>query len=173
MACAAGGLRGVTNDIVGSYRRPKAIFGTLIGRGRREDMVLSFALLAGGLLFIAMMPFHAREAHLHPEVPLAARLYWSGLFLVFLLPLIFYLLSFVAGFGLRLVRARVTGYALRLVLFWSVLALTPISLLFGMVAGFIGPGPALQLVAALWVAAFIWIAQAGLRHAAWGQQNEL
>ena len=41
-------------------------------------------------------------------------------------------------------------------------------LLWGLIAGFIGAGPGLNLVGIVWIAVFLWFWIAGLREAEWG-----
>jgi small-conductance mechanosensitive channel len=155
----------VTTDIVATYRGPGRMTSRLFEMGRREDRALIFALLGGMLTFVAFAPYQARLAHLDASVPLMARLFWSGFFWIFIWPLLLYLLAaLVWGLG-KLARRGLSGYGARLSLFWAYLAATPLALLTGMVAGFIGPGPALQAVGILWFAVFIWFWGAGLRRA--------
>ena len=48
-------------------------------------------------------------------------------------------------------------------LFWSLLASSPLMLLHGLMAGFSGPGPALNVVGVVWLAVFGWFWFTGLR----------
>lgn len=157
----------LTRDIAATYRGPGRVLRRLQGMGRREDRALVFILLACGLLFVAQAPYQARQAHLDPEVPLQARLYWSAILFVFLCPTFFYLLAGLAWGASRLAGVRVSGYEMRLSMFWALLAATPLALLAGLMAGFNGPGPGLQLSGAAWVGVFLWVWIAGLRGAAW------
>ena len=84
---------------------------------------------------------------------------------VIILPLFFYALAFVSYGAARLVGGRGTAYGARLALFWALLSSTPLVLLNGLVAGFIGPGPALTLVGLAWFGVFVWFWLAGLRQA--------
>jgi len=45
------------------------------------------------------------------------------------------------------------------------LAASPLVLLHGLVAGFIGPGPGLQGVGLIWLVVFLWFWLSGLRQA--------
>lgn len=162
----------LTADIASTYMGPGRIVRRLLGMGRREDRALVFLLLASLLMFVAQSPYQARLAHLDPTVPLSARLYWSALVWVFLAPFFFYLLAALGWAVSRLARARLSGYAIRLSLFWALLAASPAALLAGMVAGFIGPGPGLQLVGAVWFGLFLWFWIAGMRGAGGGMADE-
>ncbi|MER3352422.1 MAG: hypothetical protein RLQ73_00450, partial [Hoeflea sp. D1-CHI-28] len=59
-------------------------------------------------------------------------------------------------------------YGSRLALFWAFLAASPLLLLYGLVAGFIGPGAGLTGVGVGWVAVFLWFWLSNLREAEWG-----
>lgn len=162
----------LTADIAATYRGPGRVVRRLFGMGRREDRALVFLLLGCLLLFVAQTPYQARLAHLDPTVPLNARLYWSALVWIFLAPLFFYLLAALAWIMNRLARRRLSGYAIRLSLFWSLLATSPVALLAGLVAGLIGPGPGLQVVGAVWFGLFLWFWIAGMRATGGGLANE-
>jgi hypothetical protein len=116
--------------------------------------------------FIGQWPRLAREAHLTGEAlnPLLAGALFGTLFL---LPLVLYGVAFVGQLLARLLGGRVSGFAARLALFWSFLAASPLLLLHGLVAGFVGPGPGLQAVGLLWCLVFLWFWTAGLRAAGW------
>ena len=82
---------------------------------------------------------------------------------VFILPLLLYAIAWATYLIGKLLGRNSTSYGTRLALFWSLLASTPLVLLYGLIGGFIGPGPALQLVGLLWVAIFLWFWIATLR----------
>ncbi len=152
----------VAADIAASYRGPGRVVDRLWAAGRREDRALMFVLLACALIFVAQTPWQARLAHIEPDPPLEARLYWSALSLIFLLPFVLYVIAGITQAALWLFGHRGGGYAARLALFWALLASTPLILLAGMVAGFIGTGPGLQAIGVLWVAVFGWFWITGL-----------
>ncbi len=134
----------------------------LLSGGCDELQVLSFAIIGAILLFVAQTPWQAREAHLDPSGPLAVRLYWSGFLFILILPLLLYALCAVIWLVTRIVRPSLSGFGIRLSVFWSVLAASPLALLAGMMAGFVGSGPGLQLVGALWGIALLWFCLSGL-----------
>lgn len=152
----------VSSDITATYAGPGRVIGRLLQDGRQERRALAFLLAACALFFVAQAPFQAREAHLDPSGPLAVRLYWSGFFWIMLMPLVFYAIAGLLWLLARLTRRRISGYGIRLGLFWALLASTPVALLGGLVAAFIGPGPQLNLVGVLWLAVFAWFLVAGL-----------
>ena len=63
----------------------------------------------------------------------------------------------------RALGGRGSWYGARMALFWSLLASSPLVLLNGLVAGFVGAGPGLTLVGLAWVGVFLWFWFAGLR----------
>ena len=62
----------------------------------------------------------------------------------------------------RIAGQRLTGYAVRLTLVWSLLASAPLLLLLGLALGFIGPGVQAQILGVVWMAVFFWFWIAGL-----------
>ncbi|MGB7242482.1 MAG: YIP1 family protein [Sulfitobacter sp.] len=152
----------VTQDILQTYLSPTRVTLRLLADGRQEVRALIFVLLAGVLLFVAQSPFQAREAHINPEGPVEVRLYWSAIIWIFMMPLALYVLAALVWGISKLARRQITGYAVRFTLFWAVLASTPLALLVGMVAGFIGPGLELRIVGFIWCAVFAWFWVAGL-----------
>ena len=83
--------------------------------------------------------------------------------LVFIVPLFLYLVAGLVALIARLLGSRMTGYGARLALFWALLAASPLILLWGLTAGFVGPGIEMTIVGALWCAAFLWFWITGLR----------
>jgi len=83
---------------------------------------------------------------LNPTTPLDARLGGALLACVFLLPLLAYAIAAASHVIARLFGGRGSGLGARLALFWALLAIAPAMLLQGLVAGFVGPGAALNLV---------------------------
>lgn len=152
----------LTRDIAAMWRRPGTVWDRLLAAGRREDLALTHALVGGLLHFIAASPGSARAAFLDPAVPLEARLFWSAMLFVFLIPLILWLMTMLLGGIASLAGRPLFGYRLRLALFWSLVAAAPATLLVGLVAGLIGPGVELQLVSGLWLLAFGVFAVMGL-----------
>ena len=155
----------VTTDIKASYRGPGRVVARLMGQGRREGFALNILLFACIVMFVAHAPYQSREAHFNPDVPLMARMYWSAFLWIFLVPLLLY--GFAAMvFGLaRLAGRNITGYGIRLSLFWALLASSPVVLFLGLIAAFIGPSAGLQLVGMIWLLNVLWFWIAGMRAA--------
>ena len=87
--------------------------------------------------------------------------------LIFMAPLALYALSWLLHLLARVLGGAGESYRARLVLFWTLLASSPILLLNGLVAGFIGPGPALTSVGAIWFAVVLWFWLSGMVQAYW------
>ena len=110
----------VTQDIVATYRGPRKVVRKLLAPGRREDLALLFVLFGSIILFIANAPYQSREAHFDDTVPLQARLYWSAMFWIFIVPFAMYLVG-LAVWGLsKLAGRKISNYAVRLTLFIAV-----------------------------------------------------
>lgn len=152
----------VSQDIVATYRGPGKVVQRLLSLGQREDRAFLFLLMACVLIFVAQAPFQSRSAFMDPTVPLNARLYWSALFFIFLLPFGLYLLAGASHLIAKVVGGKGSFYGARIALFWGLLASTPLILLNGMVAAFIGPGPEQTAVAVIWFVIFIWFWLRGL-----------
>ncbi len=154
----------VTSDIVATYRGPGRVVRRLLELGQREDRALVFVMAFCVVAFIAQLPSLSRRAHLEG---LELNMLMGGALLgtVIILPLFFYLLAFISYGAARLVGSKGSAYGARVALFWALLSSTPLVLLNGLVAGFIGPGPTLSVVGLIWVAVFLWFWLSGLRQA--------
>ena len=154
----------LTTDIVATYRGPRRVVRRLIDLGQREDRCLAFVMGFAVLAFVAQLPRLSRVAHLTDQ---DLNMLMGGALLgtVFLLPLLLYVVAAVGQWGVRLFGLKLTGFEGRLVLFWALLASTPLLLFHGLVAGFIGSGPTQFGVGLLWFALFFWFWISGLREA--------
>lgn len=154
----------VTSDIMATYRGPGRMMQKLLDRGQREDRALVYVMSFCAIMFVAQMPRLSREAHLTGQdlnMLMGVTLFaW-----VFLAPLCLYLLAAISHLVARVMGGHGDGYGARLALFWSLLATTPVLLLHGLVAGFLGPSPGLQAVGLLWIVMFLWFWLSSLRQA--------
>jgi nitrogen fixation/metabolism regulation signal transduction histidine kinase len=157
----------VTSDIVASYRGPRRVMRRLLAMGTHEGRALAILMAGCAVTFIAQWPRLAREAHLQ-EADLQMLLGGALLGWVFIAPLAFYLIAFLTHLVSRAMGGQGSAYDARMALFWSFLAATPVLLLHGLVAGFVGPGIELTLVGAAWFAVFLWFWLSNLREAGWG-----
>lgn len=151
----------VATDIVATYRGPARVFVRLLEAGPREDRSLMFLMLGCALMFIAQLPRLAREAHLTGQ-DLTMLMGASLLALLFIAPLLLYLLAQGSHLMARIFGGCGTAGRARVALFWALLAASPLILLHGLVAGFIGPGAQQTLVGLAWCAVFLWFWGSGL-----------
>ena len=151
----------ITRDIAATYRGPRRVVEDLLTLGKREDRALAYLMGACLLFFIARMPALARQAH---ETGQELDMLMGGTLLawLFIAPLILYLIAGLVRLVARLLGGKGTAYGARLALFWALLASTPLILLHGLVAGFIGPGPGLQIVGLRWFGVFMWFWISGM-----------
>lgn len=148
----------VVPDILASWRRPRAVIARKLAEGPREDRAIATVMGACALIFVSQWPGLAREAHLMQiaaeaagtppdQVPSLQALMGSRLFaLIFIAPLVFYVLAAISHLVARLFGGKGTGYGARLALFWALFCTTPFMLFNGLVAGFIGDGQAATVV---------------------------
>lgn len=158
----------VTTDLVATYRGPRRVVRRLLDMGPREDRALVILVASCVVVFVAQWPRLAREAHvagqeLNPMLG-GALLAW-----IFFAPLLLYGLAFLSHVVSRALGGRGTAYGARVALFWAFLAASPLILLHGLVAGFVGPGPGLQAVGLLWVVVFMWFWLSGQIEAGWSK----
>lgn len=155
----------VALDILRTYRAPREVQRRRLSGGAREDRALAVLMGACVICFVAQWPRLAREAHFDPAIGFDARLAGALFGWLMVMPLLLYVVSLVVLGAQRLFGRRVTGYATRMSMFWAFLAASPLMLLSGLTAGFVGPGMALGIVGALFVIAFLVFWGAGLLEA--------
>ncbi|SLN42585.1 Yip1 domain protein [Falsiruegeria litorea R37] len=151
----------VTSDILATYRGPGRVVRRLLDMGQREDRALAILMASCVVLFIAQLPRLSREAHLEGR-DLNELMAGSLMALILIAPLLMYVIAAASHVVAKVVGGKGDWFGARLALFWALLASSPLVLLHGLVAGFIGPGPSLQLVGAVWFAVFAWFWIAGL-----------
>lgn len=156
----------VTTDIVSTYRGPRRVMARLLEMGPREDRALAILMGSCVLVFTSQMPKLAREAHLSGQ-ELNMLLGGSLFGWIFIAPLLLYAMSWVTHLVARMFGGKGSSFGARLALFWALLAASPLMLLNGLTAGFIGPSPALSLVGAGWMLCFLWFWISGLIQAYW------
>ncbi len=152
----------VTDDIVATYRGPRAVMRRLLAGERHEARALAYLLAALIVIFIAQWPAMSRAAFLEPDVPLTQRMVAAFLAVLAAIPA-FYLLAGAGHLAARAAGGRGDFFGARIALFWALLAVTPMMLLQGLVAAFIGPGSALTATGVVVFAVFLWFWFAGLR----------
>lgn len=161
----------LVGDIVESYRAPGRVVARKLADGPREPRALAILLLACFLIFVSEWPALAREAHLDPSIPYDARLGGALMGTMFILPVLAYLIAAIGHLVVRPLGGQGSWYGARLALFWAMLAISPLMLFQGVVAGMVGPGPALRAVGIVVALAFVWLWLGGLRAAEKGGQG--
>ncbi len=155
----------LTTDIVRTWRSPRAVIRNILDQGRREDRAIAFLLIACFLIFVAQWPRLSRMAagfDLPPgaDTPELSRLMaYEFMAWVMIWPLLFYVIAALSHLVAKLFGGKGDWYSARIALFWSLLATVPVLLLYGLTAGFVGPGAQTNLVGTIWVLAFgiIWV----------------
>ncbi len=157
----------ITQDILRAYRAPRAVFQARVGGGPREERAL--AVLMGGCLvvFVAQWPRLARLAF-ETDQDLNPLLGGALFAWLFIMPLVFYTVGTLSHLIAKLAKGRGDAYRARFALFWALLCASPLWLLWGLVAGFIGPSPALSLTGLIALAAFLFHWSVNFREAEWG-----
>ncbi len=158
-------------EIVGFWRAPRRAIAARLAGGPREDQALAMVLGASALIFLAQMPGLARDAVLDPSIPLDARLGGALLASMFLLPLLLYLIAGASHLLLRAFGATSSGFGTRLALFWSLLAVTPLMLVQGLLVGLFGHAGWMTPLGAMVLAGFLLLWGAALRQVGFPEQK--
>ncbi len=158
----------VLRDISATYLAPRAVFRRRAGDTPREDRALVILMVACSLVFVAQWPRLARLSFETGEElqPMLGGALFGWLFIA---PLILYALGTISHLVAKLLGGKASAYQARFALFWALLAASPLWLFWGVIAGFIGPGPGLSGVGMIALAAFIMFWTMGFFEAEWGQ----
>ena len=150
----------ITRNIRATYTGPGRVVSGLLAAGQREDRALAYLMAGCLVVFVAQLPRLAREAHMTGG---DLNMMMGGALMgwVLIAPLALYVIAGMTFLIGKLFRGQGTAFGARLALFWALLASSPLMLLNGLVAGFIGPGLELQVVGFLWFAFFLWFWLAG------------
>jgi hypothetical protein len=161
----------VTNDIVRTWRRPRAVIRDLLDMGRREDRAIMFLMVSCLLIFVAQWPRLRRvsegfETSFFPaDVNFEGMMTYTFFSTVVVFPLVMYGLAALSHLVAKLFGGKGSWFGARLALFWTLLAMSPLILLYGLVRGLIGPGPQAVLVGVIGAVAFLFIWIQALREA--------
>jgi len=152
----------VSRDIARMYRMPRKVVGELAAMGPREDRAIAWLMIGCFVFFLAQLPVLQRAAVMEGSDFQQTVIYGFFVWLM-LVPLVFYLIAFIA-FGItRALRKGATQYGARLAVFWGWLAATPVALFWGLLVGFNGQDhPGTAIVGGLWLAVLMWFWIAGL-----------
>ena len=146
----------VVADIVQTWIDPKAVIRakTVLPR---EDRALATVFGACLLLFVAQWPVMARNTAADPSVPFEARMGGGLMAVIFVMPLVFYGIAGLSRLVARIFGGKGTGYAARMSLFQALLAMAPLSLIYGLARGLQGPGPAATITGLAAIGGFLWM----------------
>ncbi|MFN3846984.1 MAG: YIP1 family protein [Paracoccaceae bacterium] len=144
----------ITTDIVESWRRPRVVVRRHLARGTSEAFAFSLLVTFLMLAFVAQWPGASRVAFETGNTPVSPRLLAIALALLATIPL-WYAVAALSRLIARMFGGRGSWYGARIALFWSLVAVTPLMLLQGLVAGLIGPSPGLTAVGVAAGAAFV------------------
>ncbi|PUB12780.1 YIP1 family protein [Yoonia sediminilitoris] len=161
----------VTNDMVRTWRAPRAVMRDLLAHGRREDRAIAYLMIGCFLIFVAQWPRLSRISGGYEPSPWPDDVNFEGMMtytfysLVIMLPLVMYAIAALSHLVARLFGGKGGFYGARLALFWSLLTTAPLFLLHGLVRGFIGAGLQANIVGGILLLVFGWIWLQCLREA--------
>lgn len=144
----------ITADIFESWLRPRVVIRRLALRARSEPFVFTFLFVFLLLSLIALAPYLAREAALHPDVPLIQRLFAAALGMLGLIP-VFYLLAAVGHLVAKLMGGSGGFFDGRLALFWALTCTTPAMLIYGLLRAFAANSAVVSVAGVLVFAIFL------------------
>ncbi|MDU8945602.1 YIP1 family protein [Ovoidimarina sediminis] len=145
----------VTWDILRTYRAPREVVRRRAGGVPSEARALAVLLAGCLLLFVARLPALRRQAFDDPSVPFEGLVAGALVGVMFMAPLLFYVLAALSHLVAKLVGGAGTWYGARVALFWALLAAAPAFLLSGLVQGFVGQGVAVSITGTLAGAVFL------------------
>lgn len=146
----------VSTDMVATWRRPREVLRRHLARGQSEAFAFTLLLVFLILAFVGQWPVAARAAVLADEPSALPRILAVAYGVLILIP-VAYVVAALSRLVARAFGGQGTWYSARIALFWALAVVSPLLLLRGLVAGMIGPSPALTAVT--WVAglAFLWL----------------
>ena len=146
----------VSTDMVATWRRPREVLRRHLARGKSEPFALSLLLVFLALAFVGQWPGAARAAFLAGEASAWPRILPTAYGILAAIPFL-YGLAALGHVAARAMGGKGSWYGARLALFWALATIGPLLLLQGLVAGMIGPGPALSAVTLVVGIAFLWL----------------
>jgi hypothetical protein len=125
--------------ILANYRSPKKAFTEKLSEGISETKVFIWLLIACFLQFLARLPLLSREAHLDIDGPSLVSLIGGVLIgSIFLAPLVFYVFSMLLCLVVRFWFRDLKWIYFRGAFFWSLLAISPLVMVRGVLVGVLG-----------------------------------
>lgn len=152
----------VTTDIVRTWRGPRTVMRDLLDQGRREDRAVAYLMISCLIIFVSRLPAIQFEV-MQGQGDFQRDASYAFMGLMMFMPLLLYAVAALLHLIGKVFRGKGTFYSARLALFWSLLASTPVLLLYGLVRGLIGPGLQADIVGAIWTIGFLWFVVQTLR----------
>ncbi|MFD0980685.1 YIP1 family protein [Tropicimonas aquimaris] len=151
----------VSAEILRTFRAPRQVMRRLLaslsGDDRPEARILVYLVAGCFVIFVSHLPAAvAGGPQWPPEAPAEARVINTFFGWLFIAPLLFYGLAGIVHLVARAIGGRGSFLRSRAALFWTVLAVSPLMLLRGIVQHLIGPGAQLQTME--WVVALAFCA---------------
>lgn len=145
-----------STELVATWTAPRAALRRHLARGVSEPFAFSLLLIFLILAFVGQWPVAARDAHFAGDASTAPRIFAKALAVLATIPL-WYGLAALSRVIARALGGQGSWYAARIALFWALATVSPLMLLQGLVAGMIGPSPALWAVSSLVGLSFLWL----------------
>ena len=149
-------------DILRSWAAPRAVIRARLAAADGERSSLFYLMLGCVLIFVAQIPRLSQEAASSAEIPFEGLLAGTLFGWLFIAPLFFYLVAGLLALVLHVFRAGTQGWAVRLGVFWAVLAVAPLVLVQGALAVLAGPGVVAMISGLVVLAVFVVNLVAGL-----------
>lgn len=146
----------VTTDILASWRNPRAGVRQHLGRGVSEPFAFTLLFVFLLLVIVGQWPQATRDAFEAKDMSVFPRMMARVLAVLATIPL-WYGLAAVSRMIARALGGQGGWYGARVALFWALATVSPLMLLQGLVAGMIGPGPALVTMSVVVGVAFLWL----------------
>jgi hypothetical protein len=138
--------------------------------GQREDRALIFLMIGCGFVFLSTIPRVVRLNELGEPGDYGAQIGAAVLAWLFVVPLALYVFAAFVRLIARVFGGKGTGYSARLSLFWALLAASPLWLIWGLLAGYLGQAVAgVQAFGALAFAVFVYIWVMGIIETEFGK----
>jgi hypothetical protein len=135
----------LVQSIIASYRNPTPVFKRMWAGGVEERTNLALVMGACVAGFVSVWPSLARQSYLTGDA-LDQLMGGALLSRVMMAPLMFYVFALILFWVSKLWRSGATPSQVRRIVFWALVVVVPLQLLQGLVAGFIGDGPAYSVV---------------------------
>lgn len=145
-----------STELLATWRDPRAGLRRHLARGQSEPFAFSLLLIFLILTFVGQWPQAAREAFVAGEASALPRILPRALAVLATIPL-WYGLAALSRVVAGALGGKGSWYGARVGLFWALATVSPLMLLQGLVAGMIGPGPALWAVSGVAGVAFLWL----------------